>query len=69
MPGSAKQSIPTKQRKNELLRCARNDVDRPIRMSINSDAHPLFEIRIETLSTSLRGALATKQSIYQPAPL
>ena len=34
-----------------------------------ADVYLLFEIRITTLTTSLRGALATKQSISRLAPL
>jgi hypothetical protein len=31
----------------------------------NADVYLLFDIRMETLAPSLRGALATKQSIFR----
>jgi hypothetical protein len=62
---AAKQSILSLLCHNGLLRFARNDADGPICMPTNVDAHPLFEARTETLSASLRGALAAKQSIFR----
>jgi hypothetical protein len=45
MTGSAKQSTVTKQRKNGVLRCARNDIDGPVITGLDPVIHVLLPLQ------------------------